>query len=435
MVTARKSGLLFTAAVLATLTNLGCEDSTATGCLAKAEIPLAKNALTLSSNVRLDRIADGFVLIAQADDGKTLRWARLSEDGMLGTQIMATVPERAGGLGPWFALVGKSAPGDQLLIVYLAPKAGATNQLEFQVVAQDPDGTLSAPKSLAALPMGLGLDIAKKDLRVVMGSSRTGKSALLSWGFEGSGVAPTVQTLKADGETVVMPLAWTSAPTSWKCLAIAPSRTDLGVSAIEPGKAGTTQKPWWHMAEYNDDGGNPLSHKVGLHTTDADCPVASGPTPKGYVVSWQNPDGTYFADYNSIARSVNPDSVAGAVRFGGAAKQPKVACVASMSRDFGILFDAVNRQRGPFVRRFDAFGRRIKKDLQLSTDQQDLGPISAWPGINVMWVTYLDKIGANPAENLRYLQKIECPAAIEGGGDAGTEMPPPVSPDGSTDAK
>src|SRR4051812_38086205 len=91
------------AAVLA-----GCPSEQPTMTCAVKSFSLPGNALTLLSDVRMDRIVDGFMLFGT--DGSTVSWAALSQDGQLGDVHSYPVPDHAA--GPWFAAAGTAAPGD-----------------------------------------------------------------------------------------------------------------------------------------------------------------------------------------------------------------------------------------------------------------------------------------------------------------------------------
>ena len=89
------------------------------GCRVSRIIDLPSTALTKLADVRMDRAGPGFVLIGVDDKKETIRFAPLSETGELGAETTAALPART--LGPFNAAASKSAPGDQLLVVYGTP--------------------------------------------------------------------------------------------------------------------------------------------------------------------------------------------------------------------------------------------------------------------------------------------------------------------------
>jgi hypothetical protein len=405
-----------------------CRKDEPLGCTAEVVIPLPSSPLTDMKDVRMHRAGDDFVLVGV--EGDTVRWNRVSEVGVpaAGGETTLTLPARA--VGPWLAFTGKAAPGDQLAVVIgvkRPPKAaGQAEYVELQVITQDAGGAAAPAKTLLELPPVPG---AEMSLRVSMGTARSGRRAGLAWGFEGQRVAPRFLVLKPDGEINGTPLDLTGAGTRWDCLTVVPSRTGLGVSTV--GRAATQPGPVsWHLIELNDDssgtGGSPASHSVMFSdVTEMDCPVVAPilpgtKTPKGgYAIAWQNADGTYFAEYlekeipdGGTMGTVNKDIVKGAVRFGGPTKQPKVACIAPVGKDFAITFEATT---GPQVNRFDVFGNPVGSTLHLPVDGTP-GPVSAWPGRDAFFETYLDLprlgAGAPPSARRRLFLKSTCNATL-----------------------
>jgi len=242
-------------------------------------------------------------------------------------------------------------------------------------------------------------------VRAAIGTSKSGLRALFAWGYANQGVQPNFMVLKPDGEAIAGPTPLNQTPNKWECLSVIPSRTDMGVSTVGHDKDPLTY-PMWHAYEVNETGGVTFVLKVEVTTKDMGCPTVAT-TPKGYTMAWQNADGTFFADMDTTVDQKIPitiDIVKGSVRFGGPAKQPPVACIAAMGKDYGIAYAA---KLGPQVDRFTFQGNPTGKSLFLPS-RGNPGPVSAWPGVDAFYATYLDPDSTRG--NLRYFVKVACPA-------------------------
>ncbi|HXU81229.1 MAG TPA: hypothetical protein VN914_07515 [Polyangia bacterium] len=394
----------------------GCKDTSPPGCRIAQSTTLPASPLTLTSEVTVQRAGAGLVLVGAAGDD--IRWAPLGLDGTLGTESTLTLPQRLAKPAPVFATTGKSAPGDQLVVAFVAPKAGAANQFQILAITQMPGGAAAAPVPLADLPPGVDPNI----VRLAMGPSQTGQRAVLAWAFEGQDAPPSLVLLQADGQPAGMPapVVAMNIPRG-SCLQVMPSRGDFAVSITEGGAAGLPSI--WRTFERNDDGKRPVNVEIHLDHVNVGC-ISAAPTPRGYVLAYQNNDGTYFSDFNIDKGTINSDIVAGVLQFGGAAKQPKVACIAPMGSEYSLLFDRVT---GPEVWRFNAFGDPQGASLFLPSSAGQIGPLSALPGKDTFHATYLDQgrgsTGGNPSGNTRYLVRVDCPMAT-----------PFVSPDAAAPA-
>jgi hypothetical protein len=212
----------------------------------------------------------------------------------------------------------------------------------------------------------------------------------------------------------------------WDCLAIVPGRSDFALSRLSRPTGGA--RPSWHLVDLTDEGQDTYTLEVEMTTREMGCPSVA-PTAKGYTMAWQNSDGTYFSDVDTRPRTtdagagsdgggdagpadagttnsifVTSDIVRGAVRFGGPDRQPRVACIASMGKEFSITYDASS---GPLVDRFTIFGLPKGSSLHLPSRGRS-GGASAWPLIDAAYLTYLDR-GPDPAMDQRFFAKVDCP--------------------------
>jgi len=385
-----------------------CKSTPPPGCRIAQTTALPPSALTLTRDVWIQRAGAGLVMVGV--EGDEVRWAPLSLDGVLGPESKLTVPQRAARPGIVFGATAKATPADQLVVAFATPKAGAPTQLQVAAITQMPGAAASAPAVLADLPAGVDPNI----VRLAMGSSSTGRRAVLAWNYEGQDAPPTFVLLQGDAMPVAPPgPAFQAKIARGSCLSVVASRTDFAISVTEGGQPGTTSETIWRAFELKDDGGHGSNIEIGLDAPVTSC-ISSTPTPRGYALAYQNDNGTYFADFDTGSGSLNHDIVAGVLQFGGVAKQPKVACIAPMGREYSLLFD---RSSGPEVWRFDAFGNPQGSSLFLPTSAGEVGPLSALTGNDAFLATYLDagKAGGATAGNssgsVRQLVRVDCPMA------------------------
>jgi hypothetical protein len=385
----------------------GCKDTSPPGCRIAQSISLPASPLTTTLDVSLQRAGAGLVLVGLAGD--EVRWAPVALDGTLGPESKLTLPQRQARPGVVFATTAKSAPGDQLVVAYVAPRTG-TSQQQITAITQTAGAAPSAPLALVDLPAGVDPNI----VRLAMGPSQTGQRALLTWNFEGQDAPPSFLILGGDAQPMGMPAPVINTPIPrGTCLSVVSSRTDFAVSVVELGQAG--QATTWHAFELRDSGGHGSNVAMFLSHPVVGC-ISAAPTAHGYVLAYQNNSGTYFADFNIGTGTLNEDIVAGVLQFGGVAKQPKIACVAPMGSEYSLLFD---RSTGPEAWRFDAFGNAQGSPLYLPAGTGHLGPLSALAGKDAVQATYLDQGGGaagastdgNSMGNTRYLVRVDCPMA------------------------
>src|SRR5262249_41448268 len=146
-------------------------------------------------------------------------------------------------------MVGKNAPGDQLLAIVVVPKAGATNEYEVQAIAQTAGADAAAPRTVVALPAGVEVGI----VRLSVGPTRSGQRAGLALGYSGQPAPPKVSVLKGDGEVVSTNPLNKGEVRAWRCLTVAPPRSELTVATMEPPAPGATS-PSWQAVEFREDG-------------------------------------------------------------------------------------------------------------------------------------------------------------------------------------
>lgn len=398
-----------------------CEKDLGPPCRIAQSVTMPASALTRTRDVTLVRAGAAFALVGV--DGDTLRWAPLSVEGAVGTESSLTLPPRMLGPAPWFGATAQSAPGDQLVVAYVVAKA--PNQLQVVAVAQSPGQPPSAPVVLTDLPAG----VDPKIVRLAMGTSQTGRRAVLTWGFEGQDAPPQYLMLGAGAAPTAPAAAVYRGPLRWSCLGFNPSRTDFAISLLE---ASVTPggPPTWRTFELKDDGGRGFDVGVGFDTLPTGC-VTAAPTSRGYLLAYQNDNGTFYSDYDIDKSVVNSDIVAGVLQFGGLARQPRVALVTPMGGDFTLLFD--RPQLGGEVWRIDAFGNPQGGRMLLPSTTGQGSSLSAVALHDALQATYLD----GPAEgtssaNSRMFVRVDCPLSAPAFAvDAAAPAPPDAGADGA----
>ena len=354
-----------------------CGDDPAPGCRVSRIIDLPSTALTKLADVRMDRAGPGFVLIATDDKKDNVRFAVLAESGELGPEAAAVIPART--LGPFFAATSKAAPGDRLLVVYGVASTTTAGATALQILTLDAGATTAGAAKPLLDPDGKEIVIpaGTSAAQVAMGTATSGKAAMIAWGQGTQATGPNILLLGADGASRPPGAAMAAGPVPWDCLAIGPSRSDFGLSrVVRPTAPGG--RPTWTFAEFKDDGSITYTLAVDSSTPEMGCPTVA-PGSKGYTIAWQNTHGTYFSDVDVTRERVfvASDIVRGAVRFGGPDRQPRVACVAAMGKDFSIAYDT---STGPLVDRFSIFGNpraaRCTCPAAADPDPPRLGPAS-----------------------------------------------------------
>lgn len=386
-----------------------CGSENAPMCRVAAQYPLDKNALTLTLEGRLIRAGTRFVLATTSADGGQVLWATLSEDGVLGPVTTLDVPLHA--LGPYVGVAGKAAPGDQLLVVYAKPTpADPMNKLDLLLLVQDA-GAASPPESAAKKLVEVPGGAAQTDLRVSLGTSKSGLVAAMAWGYEGQDAAPNLRVLGADGASVGADATLPTEGAVWRCLQVTSSRDSFGVTHYRETAPGAPPK--WSISEFGDSGAMGATYNVQLIVSDPACPTMS-PTPEGYVITHlDRANNNYWVvDYNVSSTMVDPDLFASQIDFGGAQNLPRaIAAVASMGNHNAVLFAWDTKAH---VWRLSYDGKPDDARLALPTKQGSLGKVSAWSAPDTMFATYVDILDpsattGNTSANQRYLIKISCP--------------------------
>ena len=380
----------------------------APGCRIAAQTALPPGSLGDLPDARLERAGDDFVLVARAGDGSLLRFARLSADGVLGPLTTVPLPDRRAAFGPYWALTSKSAPGDQLLVLFGVPSSQMPGAIALQLIAASGGAPPSAPRPVidaTGTPVILPTAPAANGWTITLGPTANARAAVLTWGNTSSMTAPAMLFLDDTGVGRAPISGLDATPGPWSCLAVTQSRRQFGISRIVS-PAGPDAHPAWWFAEFDDLGQVGARFNLVLNTREAGCPTVA-PTTRGYTFTWQNPNGTYFADVDTTRPGGDfyTSSIAkGSVRFGAPDQQPLVASVTSSGQDFSLLFAGAT----PTMDRYSLQGLQQGSTLVLPADRR-LGPLSAWSGPGSVFMTYFDQPAGRPT---RRFINVQCPASI-----------------------
>jgi hypothetical protein len=362
--------------------------------------------LSPNVNVRLDQIGDGFFLLGS--DGATVRWASLAADGTLGPEQAFALP--AGATNPVYAVAGLAAPGDTVLVGYLATGSGGQSELDVIAVAADGSRSPTPANPVVGFPAG-GPPLSK----VAMMSSRVGSHAGLAW-VDPTANRVTFTTIDGGAQPVGVPsqLAASTAaadPTTvFDCLGFSPGVNDLTVTYIDT----TTDQAvpaTWVIAEANEAG--VVNQLTTLTVGDQmGCAVVT-PRASKYALAWNDNRGSWLAvsaqDATTNQVTVGSYEFASASDFGGPDLEPPLVGLAPFgTSDFGV---ALARAHDVELWRLDAMGNRQAGALVFPTLAGNLGSVSALPvatGLVATYADYASTSGASTPVGRRLLVNAVC---------------------------
>ena len=401
-------GFVGSVAVLTWLSWAGCGSEQPLCAQIGQQAPLGNSPLALTRNAKLLRAGDGFVLAGI--DGTTVRWGQLSRTGTLSGESSFELPPTekiattAGGkpLGPLFAVTGKAAPGDQLVVITGVLQDQSKDHYELHAWVHDLGSQVQPTMHVVGVQMAVA---NSGPIRLAVGNTANGKQALVVWAVEGQAVPIHYQMLGPDGALVGKPgeIADASYTARWTCLATAQNAQNLAVTLIESPNSSHPQWPRWRRFEIGDSGsmGGPAQIDLNLDVTD--CRIVSTHTSEGYLLAWQNNASNGGTSFASFVPS-SPDSgteaidevvtrpVLASAYYGGYAQMPKLDWIAPVGYEFTI---GLVGSRGPEVRRFDLFADPKGRPLYLPSVAGNTDLISSWVGNDAVYVTYLDMPGSS----------------------------------------
>jgi hypothetical protein len=390
-------------AVLALIasTLAGCQtDAGDAGCKLASTFVLPGSPLTLIRDARLDRVGDGFVLIG--NDGANVRWASLTSAGVLGAEQALSLPP--GAMSPRFALAGKAAAADSLLLAYLTTAANGVDA-DLHVLAAAADGTSAGEPGPTLFTFPDGATTAPP--MIEMRSSRVGMKAGLAW-YDPTETAIRFVTLDGAGQVTGGPTV--SAPAdAFSCLGFSDGKKDL---TFTYNHTLPSESPWPStlINEAQEDGyvGYILRLSVAQTEQSLTCSVAA-PSSSGYAIAWQDYAGSWFATYSTSAGRPVMSPFASATVFGGPDLQPPLRGLVQFGPDYGVL---LARTHAAELWRLDGVGNRRAGALVFPSLMGNLGEISAvraeTPREVDMAVTYADYTDTDGSAGRRVFALATC---------------------------
>ena len=169
-------------------------------------------------------------------------------------------------------------------------------------------------------------------------SSRNGMNAGLAWVDDGSGQV-MVTTVNGLGMKTGAPVAASSSSgPPFSCLGFSPGKDDLTVVYYAATTSLANQVPGWVIAEANDGGSVDSTTVLGLDRSPGTRCALVSPTAAGYVLTWQNSEGAWLAEFVSQGMTLSMSyPYASAAGFGGSDLQPPLVGLAPFGTDYGVL--------------------------------------------------------------------------------------------------
>jgi hypothetical protein len=389
----------------------GCSDDSPVCARATDATVTPSSPLALSANATLVKSGDGFVLAAVS--GKTIRWARMDNQGVLSAESTLTLPTSPATLpdettlGPVVTVAGKTDAADQLTAVIGV--ARTDNSYDLVAFTQTANSTADPVQTvLTESPIFAGA--ASGSPRVVASASVNGMQGLVAWAVEGQAAPIKYAVLGADAKVVHRDQVFADTRQPLSCVRVVQGTKAFALSAL---KATSASAQEWQIMDIGEDGFPVDGGSFSLAEVADDCRVVSTSTAETHFVAWQNRDkGTFFAAYFPSTTKVVLRLATSVTEFGAYIMMPKVAWIAPAGNDVTIGLD---RSSGAEVVRYDLFGNPKGRALQLPRANAETGPISAWVAPDgTVYVTYLDqtRVNAGASGTKRHLVAVQAPATL-----------------------
>jgi hypothetical protein len=347
-------------------------------------------SIILLPDARLDSVGDGFVLLGT--DGANVLWAVVGKDGVIvGDEQSIPIPAHTA--GPWFAAAGKNAPGDQIVIAFVAGASGPAGDVDLSTFTVQIDGTApTLPASSGRIPAAAN---------VTMMTGRAGMHAGIAWAVPGT---TTISARIVGGDGLAVAGDWTlGSVQDFSCLRFSPGKGDLTLGYLD--LSGTPPAYVFVVSEI-DAGGTPQQPfrlPVGNEPVDSPSCVQLVATDKGYGVAWHsmgvatyfgayNPPSTHFQSYRVLWDVVAP------LPLGG---------LGWLGKNYAVVFA---RPGGPEVWPIDAMGQRQGFLDVFPSRVAHTGALSTQPVGSILYATYADysdKVGTSTGS--REWVKVSCP--------------------------
>jgi hypothetical protein len=376
----------------------GCEtDGGNAGCQLTQVVVLTDSPLTLLPSARLDRVGNDFVLIGS--DGTAVRWASVSNTGVLGPEHAVPLP--VGAAAPRFALAGTNQPADRVLVSYLMPAANEVDS-ELRVMASAFDGSAPGEPGPPLITFVGGVAMAPPMLE--MGSSREGMAAGLAW-FDQTVGAVRFVTLDGAGEPLGEP-ATGEAGDAFSCLGFSAGKNDLTFAYDRYLESAAPKVPSILISEAQESGrvDHLLRLTVAMTVQNLTCSIVAS-TSTGYATAWQDYSGSWLAIFSDKLTPPISYPFASATDFGGPALQPPLKGLAQFGNDFGVV---LAKPKTFALWRLNELGQRQPGELVFPSLTGNRGEISVIQSGSAIVATYADYTDTDHASGRRVFLKAAC---------------------------
>jgi len=380
------------------------------GCQVSREVALPDTTpLSLLSNVRVDRVGDGVVLIGADADNATVRWLAIDGNGVPGTEHALALP--ADTTAVHYAMGGVSAPGDRVIVGVLTSVAGGT-ATELHFIAAPSDGTAAPLPGPAVLTFAAGAAAPV----VTMGTTKSALVAGLGWLAPDTGL-PMYALVDGQGGIVdqAMNPVDTDPAAGYACLGFTAGEGEATLSYLRYPTVALAL-PSWVIADYGPATGlSTLTLTVGQLGADMIGCALTVPTAAagGYAMVWQDYSGSWLSVYYppppcdpmDPSKPCDPDDrghvlsypFASSTDFGGPDLQPPLRGLATFGVDYSVV---VERPRSVELWRLDAGGTRRNGSLVYPSLAGHVGTVSSVPRSGRLTSTYADFTGGSTGRRL-----------------------------------
>jgi hypothetical protein len=383
------------ALVGALLVSAQCGDDLPARCTLTTK-SIAANALALLPDARLDRVANGFVLLGSSGD--QVLWQTIDSAGNAGPLRTAAVPAHTD--GPWFGVAGTpGAPGDHVVILYATNPSGDMATLTSMTFLID--GSAGTPPASAGMIPDRGA--MKAPLLVSAGSGQAGQHMGLLWSLKGKGTVKARifgSTGQPLGDEVSL-----GAVDNVDCPRFIAGQGDLTATFVKTSGSPPTQAVV--AREFNADGSSGSTVNLGLVDWSADeaagC-VSMGASSSAYGFAWRTNSKTFSGDdyayFDPTAGSgtYTPYQVLSDERASGGHAAPIVG--------LGKTADSVTRfillaaeVAGGKAWEIDFQGHPLSQPVFFPSVNGNTGTFSSAPLAGSLYVTYADYTGQTATDH------------------------------------
>ena len=357
---------------------------------------MAANALTLMPDARMDRVANGFVLLGT--DGDHVMWQTIDTAGNAGPLRTVTVPARTD--GPWFGVAGTAAtPGDHVVILYATSPSG--NMATLTSITAGIDGSAGAgPASVGMIP---DRGATKTPFLVGAGSGQAGQHMGLIWALKGSGTVKA-KIFGSTGQPLGDDVSLGNVD-DLDCPRFIAGQGDLTATFVKTSGSPATQSVV--AREFNADGSSGSTLNLGLVDWSDDeaggcVPMAAAAS--GYGFGWRvdgksfSGDDYAFFDPSGGAGTYTPYQVLSDERWKSGRAAP-IMGLAKTSDSVTRFILAVAGAAGGLAWEINQGGEAMSQSVTFPSVNGNVGTLSAQPLTGSLYVTYADYTGKTASDH------------------------------------